>query len=81
MAYEVIIVMGTLIKQKTQEEIIGTTRSKISMAMYKGVKMSCKAVITQVFRVLDLLVELSTSIVKPNGLLRHVLPLYNLLLY
>ena len=81
MAYAVIIVMGTLIKQKTQEEIIGTTRSKMSMAMYKGVKMSCKAVITQVFRVLDLLVELSTSIVKPNGLLRHVLPLYNLLLH
>ena len=41
----------------------------MSSVMNKGVKMRCKAVMNNIFIVLDLIVEPSTVIVKPNGYL------------
>ena len=45
----------------------GTKRSKMSMVINERVKICFKAVTTQVFTVVGLLVELGTSIVKTKG--------------
>ena len=47
----------------------GTTRENMSMAMNKGFKTSCKAVTSNVFTVVGLLVEPITATAKPNGYL------------
>ena len=42
----------------------------MSTVMNEGVEIRCKAVMTQVFTVVGLLVELGTAIAKPMGYLK-----------
>ena len=51
---------------KSNRKKYGTTRAKMSTVMNKGVKIHCKAVTTQVFTVVVLLVELGTYIAIEN---------------
>ena len=47
----------------------GTKRSKMSMVINERVKICFKAVTTQVFTVVGLIVKLHTAILKPKGYL------------
>ena len=49
------------------ENKYGTTREKMSTSMNEGANIYCKAVTTQAFTVVCLLIELVTEIATPNG--------------
>ena len=51
----------------------------MSTVMNEEVKIQCKLVTTNLLTVLGILVELITSIIKKRVILRHTLPLGNLL--
>ena len=52
-----------------------TARAKMSTVMNEGVEIHCKAVTTQVFTVVGLLVELGTAVAKSKGSLEASPPI------
>ena len=63
------------INQKAKK--YGTTRSNMSKVTTEEVRMHCKAVTTNLFTVVGLIVETSIAIRKKSVLLRQLFPLVN----
>ena len=59
--------LSFLLIKKSNRKKYGTARANMSTVMNEGVDIHCKAVTTQLFTLVGLLVELGTAIEKSKG--------------